>query len=225
MRRAVLFSGLALLLAGCGSAAGGATTTTAAPVPPSSSAPVSSSAAPAVKDLATFMPSDAEVTGLGLDQYVQPVSYVIGSTTPLRLVNVCGGAQPWDAAAKRGEQARAFGPGGEVWQLIAEYDGFTGAQVVAGVAKQALACHTVTIEDGDYVVENEFAPVGKADAQYGFCAGYEGSKKLVRCVLLLAHGNRVTAITTKDTGSSGPKTQLALLAKVSPVYAAAFAKD
>lgn len=139
-------------------------------------------------------------------------------------MNACGAAQPWDAAAKRGEQSRAFGPSGEVWQLIAEYDGFTGAQVVDGV-KQALACHQVTIEDGDYVVESEFAPAAKADAQYGFCAGYEGSKKLVRCVLLLAHGNRVTAITTKDTGSSGPKTQLALLAKVSPVYAAAFAKD
>lgn len=63
MRGAVLFSGLALLLAGCGSAAGGATTTTAAPAPPSSSAPVSSSAEPAVKDLATFMPSDAEAAG------------------------------------------------------------------------------------------------------------------------------------------------------------------
>ena len=222
MRRAMLFAGLALLLAGCGSAVGGATTTTAAP--PSSSAPVSSSAAPVVKDLATFMPSDAEVTGLGLDQIQQPLPYVIGSTTPLRLVNACGAAQPWDAAAKRGEQSRAFGPSGEVWQLIAEYDGFTGAQVVDGV-KQALACHQVTIEDGDYVVENEFAPAAKADAQYGFCAGYEGSKKLVRCVMLLAHGNRVTTITTENPKSSGPKTQLALLAKVSPAYGAAFAKD
>jgi hypothetical protein len=111
-----------------------------------------------------------------------------------------------------------------VWQLIAEYDGFTGAQVVAGV-KQALACHPVTIEDDDYVVENEFAPAANDDAQYGFCAGYGGSKKFVRCVMLLAHGNRVTAITTKDTKSSGPKTQLALLEKVSPVYGAAFAKD
>ncbi|SEO84518.1 hypothetical protein [Amycolatopsis saalfeldensis] len=221
MRRAVLFSGLALLLAGCGSGAGGATT--AAPAPPSSSTPVSS-ATPVLKDLATFMPSDAEVTGLGLDQSQQPLPYIIGSTTPLRLVNACGAAQPWDAAAKRGEQSRAFGPGGEVWQLIAEYDGLTGTQVVDGV-KQALACHRVTIEDAGYVVLTEFTPAEKADAQYGFCAGYEGSKTLVRCVMVLAHGNRVTALTTKDPESSGPKTQLALLNKVAPVYSAAFAKD
>ncbi|MEV4598091.1 hypothetical protein AB0K15_11855 [Amycolatopsis sp. NPDC049253] len=214
-------SGLAVLVAGCSSGAATTPPSLTTKAPPVSSSVPPSSAPPKLPE--RLLPTGDEVAKVGLDDSEEPVEYVVGSTTPLQLVNVCGAAQPWDAKAKRGAQAIATGAAGQLKQLMAEYDGVTGAEVVDGV-KNALSCRKVTIDDEEFTKLGEFTVPKVADDQYGFCVSLQGSGRFVRCVLLLAMGDRAEALTISNRDSSDAKAQQAVLKKVAPVFAEALAR-
>ncbi|MEW2499462.1 hypothetical protein AB0878_03150 [Amycolatopsis sp. NPDC047767] len=214
-------SGLAVIVAGCssGAATTGPSATTKAP-PVSSSAPPSSVVHPPT--LERLLPTEDELAKVGQDEYVQPVEYVIGETTPLRLVNACGAAQPWDAKAKLGAQAHSNSESGEIAQLVAEYDGYTGAQVVAGV-KKALACGHVTVQHLDFGSVSEFTAPKVADAQYGFCAAPTDPIGVRICVLVLGKGDRAESLVFTNTDWVD-KPGRSVLAKVAPLFAEALGR-
>ncbi|WP_326835780.1 hypothetical protein VSH64_12745 [Amycolatopsis rhabdoformis] len=220
MKTAVV-SGLALVLAGCSS--GAAQPPVSAPT---KAAATSNSAPPSVappKLPERLLPTEDEVEKLGLTVSTEPVEYVVGATTPLRLVNACGVAQPWDAQVKQGAHASAKGSAGQLEQLMAQYDGITGTAVVEGV-KKALACGTVPDDDLQFTVLGEFAVPKVADDQYGFCLSLEGTGRFVHCVLLLANGDRAEALTMANQNSSDARAQQAVLKKVAPVFAEALGR-
>ncbi|MEV0070263.1 hypothetical protein [Amycolatopsis sp. NPDC050768] len=220
--KTAVVSGLAVLVAGCSSGA--------ATPPPSvmpKAPPVSSSAPPSPvvhpPTLERLLPTDDELAKVGQDEYVQPVEYIIGETTPLRLVNACGAAQPWDAKAKLGAQAHSSDRSGEIAQLVAEYDGYTGAQVVDGV-KKALACGHVTVQHLDFASVSEFTAPKVADAQYGFCAAPTEPIGVRICVLVLGKGDRAEALVFKNIDWVDKAGQ-SVLKKVAPVFAEALARS
>ncbi|MGW4486311.1 hypothetical protein ACWEOE_21000 [Amycolatopsis sp. NPDC004368] len=214
-------SGLAVLVAGCSSGVAqtqvSATKTEAAPA--SISAPPSSDSR---KLPERFLPTEDEMAKLGQDDYGGPVEYSISEHTPLRLVYACGAAQPWDAKAKVGAQARSKGGEGQIAQLVAEYDGYSGAQVVAGV-KNALACGHVTVHDLDFASVSEFAVPKVADAQYGFCASPTDPIGARICVLVLGKGDRAEATMYTNTDWVD-KAGEPVLKKVAPVFAEALGR-
>ncbi|MEU4670026.1 hypothetical protein AB0F91_19065 [Amycolatopsis sp. NPDC023774] len=214
-------SGLVVIVAGCSSGAATTPVSEAPKPPPVSSSAPPSSALPKLPE--RLLPTGDEVAKVGLDDSQEPIEYVVGSTTPLRLVNVCGAAQPWDGKAKQGAQAIATGTAGQLKQLMAEYDGVTGTEVVDGV-KNALSCRKVTIDDEEFTKLGEFTVPKVADDQYGFCVSLEGTGSFVQCVLLLAQGDRAEALTISNRDSSDAKAQQAALKKIAPVFAEALAR-
>ena len=218
---------LAVVVVGCDG-----TEAATVPAPSTSStsqAPASrleTTAAPAVKDVTTYLPTDDEVTKAALSVEAQPVTYVIGSTTPFHLVEACGGGLASDPSAQRAAQGATYVPGGGkgyVHQLVGEYAGMTGADVVAGV-KQATTCGKVTFEHEQFSIVGDFSVAGLADPQAGFCADLRTSN-LVHCVLVLGHANRATSITFAGAWNDSLKAVKALATKTAPLYAAAFDRD
>jgi hypothetical protein len=217
---------LAALLAGCSG-------TEAVTAPPSgvaspsqaSSSTVETSVAPVVKDVTIYLPTYDEVTKAGLSVQEEPVVYTIGSTTPFHLIEACGGL-PSDPSAKVGAQGVSYVPGGgkgDVSQLVGEYAGVTGADVVASV-KQATACGKVTFEHEQFSIVSDFSVPGLVDPQAGFCASLRVNS-LVHCVLVLGRGNRATSIVFAGAWDDSLKVVKALATKTAPLYAAAFDRD
>ncbi|WP_116200619.1 hypothetical protein [Amycolatopsis circi] len=235
MRIALVVTGLVLLVAGCA-----AQTPAAAPAPSSASPP--SSAAPLVaKDLTKYLPSGDELTKAGLATGRDRLPYVVGPNTPLRIVRACGADQPWDAAVRNGAQAYSTKDALWIRQRLAEYEGYTGEQVVSGLDK-ALGCgktasgdHDLAFvtrfsshgkglpEDSELTVKTRFSVPGVADPQLGFC-GQFAEAHVASCVLVLARGNRVLAVTTTDdrAGQVSMAAQQAELKRLVPTFAAAF---
>ncbi|WIX76270.1 hypothetical protein QRX50_33025 [Amycolatopsis carbonis] len=216
-----MVSGLAVIVAGCSSGAA-QTPVSAVPKPPpvSSSAPPSSVVHPPT--LERLLPTEDELAKVGQDEWREPLEYVIGPRTPLQLVNACGAAQPWDAKAKQGAQAYSSGGDGQIAQLVAEYDGYSGAQIVDGV-KKALACGHVTVQDLDFKSVSEFPAPKVADAQYGFCAAPTERIGVRICVLVLGTGDRAESLVFKNTDWVDRAGQ-SVLKKVAPVFAEALAR-
>ncbi|WP_037359497.1 hypothetical protein [Amycolatopsis orientalis] len=235
MRISLAVTGLVLLAAGC--AAG-----VPAPAPAPSSGPPSSSAVSATplvaKDLTKYLPSEDELTKAGLSGGRARLPYVVGPNTPLHIVRACGSDQPWDPAARNGAQAYSLKDTLSIRQRLAEYQGYTGEQVVSGLDK-ALACGKSVSEDHDLAIVTRFSTHGKglpegseltvktrfsvpgtADPQLGFCGQY-AEAHMVSCVLVLARGDRVLAVTTSDSHMSMPKQQ-AEVTRLAPTFLAAF---
>ncbi|MEU4252254.1 hypothetical protein AB0F15_33025 [Amycolatopsis sp. NPDC026612] len=178
------------------------------------------------KDVTAYLPVEDEVTKAGLSVETQPVGYVMGSTTPFHLVEACGGGLPSDPSVQRAAQGRTYAPGGgkgAVHQLVGEYPGLAGADVVAGV-KQATTCGKVTLEHEQFSIVGDFSVPGLADPQAGFCANLR-TGYLVRCVLVLGRADRATSITFAGAWNDGLKAVKALATKAAPMYAAAFDRD
>lgn len=238
MRIALVVTGLVLLVAGCSAEAPAA-------APKQSSAPPSSSAPPPVAgDLTKYLPSGDELTKAGLAVGRDRLPYVVGPNTPLRIVRACGVDQPWDAAVRNG--AQAYSTKDTLWirQRLAEYAGYTGSQVVSGLDK-ALGCgktvsgdHDLAFvsrfsshgkglpEDAELTVKTRFSVPGSGDPQLGFC-GQFAEARMASCVLVLAHGNRVLAVTATDRqpGQASMAAQQAELKRLVPAFAAAFDQD
>jgi len=224
MYKTVALTCLALVLAGC---AGTEAATPPAPSTPVSapSATASTTQAPAVKDATVYLPVEGEVDKAGLAVETQPIAYVIGEHTPFHLLAACGGL-PSDQSVQRAAQGINYVPGGgkgAFHQLVAEYAGVTGADVVASV-KQAIACRKATFHDEQFPIVGDFSVPGLADPQAGFCANQRPGF-LVRCVLVLGHGNRATSITFEGKWSDSLKAVKALATKTAPLYVAAFDRD
>lgn len=218
----MVLSGLAVLAVGCSSGSAQPPVGSAPkPSPVSSNAPPSSVVHPPT--LERLLPTENELAEVGQDEYVQPVEYIIGATTPLRLVYACGVPQPWDSKAKLGAQARSGDQNGQIAQLVAEYDGYTGAQIVAGV-KKALACGHVTIKDEDFGSIGEFTAPKVADAQYGFCAAPTDGIKVNVCVLVIANGDRAESLVYKGKFGTGKAAGQAVVKKVAPLFADALGR-
>jgi hypothetical protein len=174
-----------------------------------------------VKDVTTYLPADDEVTKAGMSVARQPVTYVIGSTTPFHLIEACGGL-PSDSSAQKAAHGVTYVPGGgkgDVHQLVGEYAGVTGADVVASV-KQATSCRKVTFEHQQLSIVGDFSVPGLTDPQVGFCANLRAGS-LVHCVLILGHANRATAITFAGAWDDNVKAVKALATRLAPVYATA----
>jgi hypothetical protein len=112
---------------------------------------------------------------------------------------------------------------GEFHQLVGEYEGASGADVVASV-KQAIACRKATFEDEQFSIVGDFSVSGLADPQAGFCANLR-MNNLVRCVLVLGRGDRATSITFAGTWDDSLKAVKALAAKTAPAFVTAFDRD
>ncbi|NED45296.1 hypothetical protein [Amycolatopsis sp. SID8362] len=221
MYKTVALACLAVLLAGC---AGTEAATSPAPSTPAptSSAMVSTTPTPVVKDATVYLPVEDDVDKAGLSVETKPIAYVIGEHTPFHLLQACGGL-PSDQSVQRAAQGINYVPGGgkgAFYQLVAEYAGVTGADVVASV-KQATACRKATFHDEQFAIVGDFSVPGLSDPQAGFCANLRPGY-LVRCVLVLGHGNRATSITFEGKWSDSVKAVKALATKTAPLYVAAF---
>ncbi|MFE3175280.1 hypothetical protein ACFXPA_14145 [Amycolatopsis sp. NPDC059090] len=235
MRIALVLTGLVLLVAGC-SAEGPAAAPKPSPAPPSSSAPPL-----AAGDLTKYLPSGDELAKAGLTVGRDRLPYVVGPNTPLRIVRACATDQPWDAAVRNGAQAYSTKDTLWVRQRLAEYEGFTGSQVVSGLDK-ALSCgktvsgdHDLAVvsrfsshgkglpEDAELTVKSRFSVPGTGDPQLGFC-GQFAEARMAGCVLVLAHGNRVLAVAATDYQMS-MAAQQAELKRLVPAFVAAFDQD
>ncbi len=237
MRFSLAVTGLVLLVAGCAAEA------PAAPAP-SSAVPSSSAAPPVAKDPTRYLPSGDEVAKAGLAVGRDRLPYVVGPNTPLRIVRACGADQPWDAAVREG--AQAYSTKDTLWirQRVAEYAGYTGEQVVSALDK-ALGCgktvsgdHDLAVvtrfsshgkglpDDAELTVKARFSVPGAADPQLGFC-GQFADARAASCVLVLARGDRVLAVTTTDyqAGRVSMAAQQAELTRLVPTFAAAFDQD
>ncbi|MEV6823392.1 hypothetical protein [Amycolatopsis sp. NPDC051102] len=223
MFKVVVLVGLAVLLAGCsGPEVATTPSSSASPVPASTT---KTSATPVAKDVTVYLPTYDEVKGAGLAVQTQPVVYTIGPHTPFHLVNACGGL-PSDPLAQWAAQGISYIPGGgkgNVHQLVGEYAGLTGADVVASV-KQAISCRTVTIQDEQYSIVGDFSVPGLADPQAGFCASLR-THSLVHCVLVLGHANRATSITFAGAWNDNLKAVKAFATRTAPLYVPAFERD
>ncbi|WP_406632252.1 hypothetical protein [Amycolatopsis sp. WGS_07] len=220
MRKVVIAAGLVLFLSGCAAPAD----TPAAPVassPVPSSAPASSSAVPVPKDLTKYLPNEAQLSAVGVRSQREPLPYVVGATTPLRILRVCGADQPWDSAAKNGAQAGSVTDTVQIRELLAEYQGYSGEQVVSGLGK-ALDCGTAVVEDEELAVKTRFSVPG-GDPQLGFCGQFRGTR-IAACALVLAHGNRVLALTAAGWRATWMEQQ-AELKRLAPAFAAVFDQD
>jgi hypothetical protein len=223
MCKTVALTFLALLLAGC---AGTGAAVSPAPEPstpvPAPSATVGTMQVPAVKDVTAYLPVEDEVDKAGLSVETKPIAYAIGEHTPFHLLDACGGL-PSDQSVQRAAQGTNYVPGGgkgAFHQLVAEYAGVTGADVVASV-KQAIACRKTTFRDEQFSIVGDFSVPGLGDPQAGFCANQRPGY-LVRCVLILGHGNRATSITFTGKWSDSLKAVKALATKTAPLYVGAF---
>ncbi len=219
MRNFVVFAGLAVVLAGCSgnqpaapAVAASTASTTAAP---------SSSAAPVVQDVTRFLPTRDELDAAGLAVQREAITYVIGPTTPFHLVDACGGL-PSDASTQRAAHGISYPRSGkgEFGQLVGEYPGQTGADVVASV-KKATSCRKATFKGEQLPIVEDFAVPGLVDPQAGFCAA-QRAHYLVRCVLVLGHGDRATAITFSGDWNDSLSSVRALAAKTAQVFVTAF---
>lgn len=222
MRIALGAAGLVLLVAGCA-----AEVPEAAPVPssvpsvpPSSSA--AASAAPVAKDLTKYLPSEEQLSAAGARSMRKRLPYLVGSHTPLRLVRACGADQPWDSAAQNGAQAESVTDYVHIQQLLAEYRGYSGEQVVSGLGK-ALDCGKAVVEDEELAVKTRFTVPGVADPQLGFCGQFR-SVRVAGCVLVLARGDRALALTSVGWRANAAEQQ-AELKRLAPAFAAAFDQD
>ncbi|MBB2505754.1 hypothetical protein [Amycolatopsis echigonensis] len=160
------------------------------------------------------------------------------------IVRACGTNQPWDSAARNG--AQAYSTTDTLWirQRLAEYEGYTGQQVVAGLDK-ALACgktvsadHNLAFvtrfskhgkglpENSELTVKTRFSVPGTTDPQLGFC-GQFAEARTTGCVLVLARGNHVLAVATTDyqAGQVSMAAQQAELTRLAPTFIAAFDQD
>ncbi|WP_158688051.1 MULTISPECIES: hypothetical protein [Actinomycetes] len=220
MRVSLAVTGLVLLLAGCA-----AETPAAAPssAPPSSSAPASSSppasSAPVAKDLTKYLPSEEQLSAAGARRQQDRLPYVVGPNTPLRLVRACDADQPWDSAAYNGAQAISVTDKAQVHQLLAQYQGYSGEQVVSGLGK-ALDCGKAVVEGEQLAVKTRFSVPGVADPQLGFCGQFR-SVRVAACVLVLAHGDRALAVTSIGWRANIAEHQ-AELKRLAPAFVAAF---
>ncbi|MFD2472266.1 lipoprotein [Amycolatopsis silviterrae] len=223
MRKVVIAAGLVLFLSGCSAPADppAAPAAPAASSPAPSSAPASSSSAPVAKDLTKYLPTEAQLSAARVRSQQKPLPYVVGSTTPLRVLRVCGADQPWDSAAKNGAQAGSVTDTVQIRELVAEYQGYSGEQVVSGLGK-ALDCGTAVVEDEELAVKTRFSVPG-GDPQLGFCGQFRGTR-ITACALVLAHGNRVLAVTAAGWRATSAEQQ-AELKRLAPTFAAAFDQD
>ncbi|MGW7537689.1 hypothetical protein [Amycolatopsis sp. NPDC054798] len=195
MGAALVAAGL-LLLAGC---AGGASTSAG------SSAP---------KDLAKYLPNERQLSDVGAELGKSPASFAAEWINPLHLVPPCEGKRPWESALRSDAQATARTGELLVWQLAAEYDGYTGEQVLSAV-DQALNCGKA--------VALRFSAPGVGDPQLGFCQRFREAR-MSSCALVFAHGERVLAIRT-DSTTTDAVAQQSELKRLAPVFAATFDRD
>ncbi|MEU4674663.1 hypothetical protein AB0F91_43635 [Amycolatopsis sp. NPDC023774] len=229
--RKVLLAGLVLLLSACSTSRGHIVESGAGSSAPVSTRPAPTSSAPlALEDLAEYAPAEDVLKPLGLAQSGQPVPWVI-SAAPMQLVTVCGRQlRTWDSHVRAGERV-SWSDGGPTYedpsflsaeQRVGRYEGISGAQVIEDVRK-ALPCPSATPENTAFGIVEEFSLPKVAEAQYGFCDGAEGLPGAGECVLLLAHGDRVTSISTSHYPHH-PDTARELLRKAAPIFAAALSK-
>ncbi|WP_370936978.1 hypothetical protein [Amycolatopsis sp. cg13] len=136
---------------------------------------------------------------------------------PLHLAPSCDGKRPWDSALRNDAQAIARSGQLLVWQLAAEYEGYSGEQVLAGVGA-ALSCG-----DAESGVPQRFSVSGVADPQLGFCRRFRGPR-MSSCALVFARGDRVLAIRT-DSTTADAAAQQAELKRLAPTFVAAFDQD
>ncbi|UKD57777.1 hypothetical protein L3Q65_13970 [Amycolatopsis sp. FU40] len=224
MRIALAVTGLVLLLAGCA-----AETPAAAPAPsadpPSSSAvssvPVSASAsaAPVAKDLTKYLPSDEQLSAARVR--IQRRRTPVSPGASLRVVRACGADQPWDSAAQNGAQAVSVTDQMQIGELLAEYRGFSGEQVVSGL-RTALDCGNAVVEGRRLAVKSRFSFPGVDDPHLGFCGQFNA--RVAGCVLVFAHGNRVLALTAAGWLATA-EDQQAELKRLAPTFTAAFDQD
>ncbi|WP_409464549.1 hypothetical protein [Amycolatopsis sp. GA6-003] len=223
MRIPLAVTGLVLLLAGCAAEAPAAAPGSA---PPSSSAPASSSAsassAPVAKDLTKYLPSEEQLSAAGARRQRDRLPYVVGANTPLRIVRACDADQPWDSAAYNGAQAISVTDKAQVQQLLAQYQGYSGEQVVSGLGK-ALDCGKAVVEGEQLAVKTRFSVPGVADPQLGFCGQFR-AVRVAGCVLVLAHGDRALAVTSIGWRANAAEHQ-AELKRLAPTFAAAFDQE
>ncbi|WP_134661480.1 MULTISPECIES: hypothetical protein [unclassified Amycolatopsis] len=224
MRISVAVTGLVLLVAGC------AAETPAAPSAPSagppsssasSSAPVSASAsaAPVAKDLTKYLPSDEQLSAARVR--IQQHRTRVSPGTSLRIVRACGADQPWDSDAQNGVRAVSVTDQMQIDELLAEYRGFSGEQVVSGL-RTALDCGSAVVEGRRLAVKSRFSVAGVADPHFGFCG--QLNARVAGCVLVFAHGNRVLALTAAGWLASAEEQQ-AELKRLAPTFTAAFDQD
>ncbi|PKV97365.1 hypothetical protein ATK30_8346 [Amycolatopsis echigonensis] len=223
MRFSLVVTGLVLLVAGCAAETPAAAPAPSSAPPSSSPSPLSSAPeAPVAKDLTKYLPSEDQLESAGARRQQDRLPYVVGPNTPLHLVRACGADQPWDAAAQSGAQAISVTDQVEVRQVLAEYRGYSGEQVVTGLG-QALGCGKAVIEDEELAVKTRFSVPGVADPQLGFCGQFR-SVRVAACVLVLAHGYRALAVTSSGWRANAAEQQ-AELKRLAPTFATAFDKD
>lgn len=183
------------------------------------------------KNLSTLLPADAELSALGVRSFQSPIPYIIGENTPLVLVTACGEQHSWDGKAAEGLQARWFtgdiANEEQAKQVIARYEGISGADVVAGI-KKALSCGTVISDDGSWIVSDEVSlpKLAGADNQYAFCAEIRRGVPVGHCYLLLSSGDRATVLSQPIiTGKDGVAQTRKLFAAIAPVFAVALGRS
>ncbi|MYW93599.1 hypothetical protein G3I59_24040 [Amycolatopsis rubida] len=222
MRVSLAVTGLVLLLAGCAAEPPEAAPTAG---PPSSSAvssaPVPASAAPVAKDLTKYLPSEAQLSAARVRSQRKRAPLVVGPGAPPRIVRACGADQPWDSAARNGAQAVSVTDQMEIGQLLAEYRGFSGEQVVSGL-RAALNCGVAVVEERRLAVKSRFSLPGVTDPHLGFCGQFNA--RVAGCVLVLAHGDRVLALTAAGWLATAEEQQ-AELKRLAPTFTAAFDRD
>lgn len=186
-----------------------------APLGLSCSRETSPSAAPsAPKDLTKYLPNEKQLSDVGAERKQAPASRAAGWIDPLHLVPPYKGKRPWESALRSDAQATART--GELlgWQLAAEYDGYTGEQVLSAVGK-ALSCADATAP--------RFSALGVSDPQLGFCRRFREARTS-SCALVFAHGDRVLALRT-DSTTTDAAAQQAELKRLAPTLVAAVDQD
>jgi hypothetical protein len=225
VRKYLLF-GLVLVLAGCGAAARQPAAPSPAAAPPSPTSSAVPSVAPR-KDLSTLLPTDAELSALGVQSDGTPVPYLISENSPLVLVMACDGQHPWDLQAKEGLHAFWLpGHGDRAKQFIARYEGISGADVVTGI-KKALSCGTVTSDDLSFTLAGEvpLPKVAGADNQYAFCGKVPHGVNLSHCYLLLSSGDKATVFSQGGTEKGSIAQTSKLFASIAPAFATALSRS
>ncbi len=201
---AVLATAGLVLLAGC---ADGSSTSAA------SSAP---------KDLIKYLPNEKQLSDAGAKQKQAPASFAVGWINPLHVVPPCEGKRPWDSALRSNVQATAVAGELSVWQLAAEYEGYSGEQLLSTVDK-ALNCGDAAAHDRELGAPPRFSVLGVADPQLGFCRRFREAG-LSSCAWVFAHGDRVLAIRT-DSTTTGAAEQQTELKRLAPAFVAVFDQD
>ncbi|WP_037805975.1 hypothetical protein [Amycolatopsis sp. VC5-11] len=196
MRRLITLLGLVLLAGGCAS------------TPP----PASSSA----DELTRYLPDEKQLSEAGAKQKQAPSSFAVKWITPLHVVAACEGKQPWESALRSNVQATASAGELEVWQLAAQYEGYSGEQMVT-VLEESLSCSKYPD------LATRFSVSGLADRHLAFCRRF-WEPRLTSCVLVLGRGDRLLAVRTGSSSVAAPVLQ-AKLKQLAPMFAAAFDRD